>query len=129
MSFKNKRIFAMAMALALLLSACQPTPEKQIIVNKADTVYGQEMCIRDSVYTISYQDDQGISYAEETQVSTEIQQPVMEGEKTEAEKQAEAEAKRAASQWWISVLVAFAAIAIIVAVIVVNKFARMMRMK
>ena len=41
MPFKNKRIFAMAMTLALLLSACQPTPEKQIIVNKADTVYGQ----------------------------------------------------------------------------------------
>ena len=80
-------------------------------------------------YTVAYQDDQGIDHAEETQVSTEIQQPVIEGEKTEAEKQAEAEAKRAASQWWISVLVAFAAIAIIVAVIVVNKFARMMRMK
>ena len=81
------------------------------------------------VYTVSYQDDQGVNHAEETLVSTEIKQPVIEGEKTEAEKQAEAEAKRAASQWWISVLVAFAAIAIIVAVIVVNKFARMMRMK
>lgn len=80
-------------------------------------------------YTVTYQDDQGVDHAEETQVSTEIQQPVIEGEKTEAEKQAEAEAKRAAGQWWISVLVAFAAIAIIVAVIVVNKFARMMRMK
>ena len=33
------------------------------------------------------------------------------------------------SQWWISTLVAFAVIAIIVAVIVVSKFARMMRMK
>lgn len=41
MSFKNKRIFAMAMALALLLSACQPTPEKQIVVNKAETAYQQ----------------------------------------------------------------------------------------
>lgn len=80
-------------------------------------------------YTVAYQDDQGVNHAEETQVSTEIKQPVIEGEKTEAQKQAEAEAKRAASQWWISVLVAFAAIAIIVAVIVVNKFARMMRMK
>lgn len=80
-------------------------------------------------YTVAYQDDQGVDHAEETQVSTEIQQPVIEGEKTEAEKQAEAEAKRAASQWWVSVLVAFAAISIIVAVIVVNKFARMMRMK
>ena len=33
------------------------------------------------------------------------------------------------SQWWISALAAFAAIAIIVAMIVVSKFARMMRMK
>ena len=33
------------------------------------------------------------------------------------------------SQWWISALAAFADIAIIVAVIVVSKFARMMRMK
>ena len=33
------------------------------------------------------------------------------------------------SQWWISALAAFAAIAIIVAVIVVSKFAGMMRMK
>ena len=49
-------------------------------------------------YTVTYQDDQGIDHAEETQVSTEIKQPVIEGEKTEAEKQAEAEAKRAASQ-------------------------------
>ena len=80
-------------------------------------------------YTVTYQDDQGVDHAEETQVSTEIKQPVIEGEKTEAQKQAEAEAKRAASQWWISVLVAFAAIAIIVAVIVVNKFARMMKIK
>ena len=80
-------------------------------------------------YTISYQDDQGVSYAEETQVSTEIKQPVIEGEKTEAEKAAEAEARQAASQWWISVLVAFAVIAIIVAVIVVTRFTRMMRIK
>ncbi len=33
------------------------------------------------------------------------------------------------SQWWISVLVAFAVIAIIVAVIVVSRFTRMMRIK
>ena len=33
------------------------------------------------------------------------------------------------SQWWISALVAFAVIAIIVAVIVMSRFARMMRVK
>ena len=33
------------------------------------------------------------------------------------------------SQWWISALAAFAAISIVVAVIVVSRFARMMKMK
>ena len=33
------------------------------------------------------------------------------------------------SQWWISALVAFAMIAIVVALIVVGKFTRMMKMK
>jgi len=54
---------------------------------------------------------------------------VIAGEKTDAEKQAEEEQKRAMSQWWISALAAFAVIAIIVAVIVVSRFARMMKMK
>ena len=33
------------------------------------------------VYTVSYRDDQGVNHAEETQVSTEIKQPVIEGGK------------------------------------------------
>ena len=81
------------------------------------------------VYTISYKDDAGEVHTAEQQLSTEIKQPILDGEKTDAEKQAEEEQKRAMSQWWISALAAFAAIAIIVAVIVVSKFARMMRMK
>lgn len=82
-----------------------------------------------AVYTISYTDDAGETHTAEQQLSTEIKQPVIAGEKTDAEKKAEEEQKRAMSQWWISALAAFAAIAIIVAVIVVSKFARMMRMK
>ena len=80
-------------------------------------------------YSISYTDDAGETHTSEQQLSTEIKQPVIAGEKTDAEKKAEEEQKRAMSQWWISALAAFAAIAIIVAVIVVSKFARMMRMK
>lgn len=81
------------------------------------------------VYTVTYTDDAGETHTAEQQLSTEIKQPVIAGEKTDAEKQAEEEQKRAMSQWWISALAAFAVIAIIVAVIVVSKFARMMRMK
>ena len=81
------------------------------------------------VYTISYKDDAGEVHTAEQQLSTEIKQPVIAGEKTDAEKKAEEEQKRAMSQWWISALAAFAVIAIIVAVIVVSKFARMMRVR
>ena len=82
-----------------------------------------------AVYTVTYIDDAGEAHTAEQQLSTEIKQPILDGEKTDAEKKAEEEQKRAMSQWWISALAAFAAIAIIVAVIVVSKFARMMRMR
>ena len=82
-----------------------------------------------AVYTVTYTDDAGETHTAEQQLSTEIKQPILDGEKTDAEKQAEEEQKRAMSQWWISALAAFAAIAIIVAVIVVSKFARMMKVK
>ena len=82
-----------------------------------------------AVYTVTYTDDAGEVHTAEQQLSTEIQKPVIEGEKTDAEKKAEEEQKRAMSQWWISALAAFAAISIVVAVIVVSRFARMMRMK
>ena len=82
-----------------------------------------------AVYTISYIDDTGEAHTVELQLSTEIKQAVIAGEKTEAEEKAEQEQKRAMSQWWVSALVAFAIIAIVVALIVVGKFARMMKMK
>ena len=82
-----------------------------------------------AVYTVTYTDDAGEAHTAEQQLSTEIKQPILDGEKTDAEKQAEEEQKRAMSQWWISALAAFAVIAIIVAVIVVSKFARMMKVR
>ena len=80
-------------------------------------------------YVISYTDDAGEIHTVEQQISTEIKQPVIAGEKTEAERKAEEEQKRAMSQWWVSALVAFAIIAIVVAFIVVGKFTRMMKMR
>ena len=46
-------------------------------------------------YVISYTDDAGEIHTVEQQLSTEIKQPVIAGEKTEAEKKAEEEQKRA----------------------------------
>ena len=82
-----------------------------------------------AVYTVTYTDDAGETHTVEQQLSTEIRQPVIAGEKTEAERKAEEEQKRAMSQWWVSALVAFAIISIVVALIVVGKFTRMMKMK
>ena len=82
-----------------------------------------------AAYTVTYTDDAGETHTAEQPLSTEIKQPVIAGEKTDAEKQAEEEQKRAMSQWWISALAAFAVIAIIVAVIVVSKFTRMMKVR
>ena len=82
-----------------------------------------------AVYTISYTDDASEAHTVEQQLSTEIKQPVIAGEKTEAERKAEEEQKRAMSQWWVSALVAFAIIAIVVAFIVVGRFTRMMKMR
>ena len=82
-----------------------------------------------AVYTVTYTDDAGETHTAEQQLSTEIKQPILDGEKTDAEKQAEEEQKRAMSQWWISALAAFAAIAIIVAITVVAGAMRTLKMK
>ena len=52
-----------------------------------------------AVYTISYTDDAGEAHTVEQQLSTEIKQPVIAGEKTEAERKEEEEQKSAMSQW------------------------------
>ena len=82
-----------------------------------------------AVYTVTYTDDAGETHTAEQQLSTEIKQPVIAGEKTDAERQAEEEQKRAMSQWWISALAAFAVIAIIVAITVVAGVMRTVKMK
>uniref|UniRef100_UPI004057289F COG1361 S-layer family protein n=1 Tax=Acetatifactor sp. TaxID=1872090 RepID=UPI004057289F len=72
-------------------------------------------------YTITYMDDNGEEHKEEMEFSTEIIQPIEDSEDVEEE--------QTVGQWWISVLVTFAIIAIVVSVIVVTKFSRVMRMK
>ena len=74
-------------------------------------------------YAITYTDDNGEKHTTQVSFSTEIIQPVTEDEKEDTEEQ------KTVGQWWISVLVAFAVISIIVTVIIVSKFTRMMRMR
>lgn len=75
-------------------------------------------------YTITYYDDAGEEYTINLTFSMEIKQPVIEADEEEKELTEEP-----AFQWWVMILVGFAIIAVIVAVIFVTKFSRMMKMK
>lgn len=75
----------------------------------------------EGTFSITYTDESGEKYTEKTTFSTEIMQPPAEKENLEEQK--------TAGQWWISVLVAFAVIAILVSCIVVTKFTRLLRMR
>ena len=69
-------------------------------------------------YTITYTDEAGEEHTQDISFSLEIVQPVIE-------KEEEPEiTEEPAFQWWITILVGLAIIAIIVSVIVVTKFIR-----
>ncbi|MCH5344548.1 MAG: hypothetical protein J1E64_10960 [Acetatifactor sp.] len=84
--------------------------------------YTQDYGKTSGIFTITYTDDNGEIHREEMEFSTEILRPVIEAEESNKEQET-------VGQWWISVLVAFAIIAILVAVIVTTNFTRMMRMR
>ena len=75
-------------------------------------------------YTITYYDDNGEEHIVELNFFTEIKQPKIE--ETDADK---ALTEEPAFQWWVTILVGLAIIAVIVAVIFITKFSRMLRMK
>lgn len=76
-------------------------------------------------YAITYYDDNDKEYLVELDFSTEILEPVIEGED---EKDPELK-EQPAFQWWVTILVGLAIIAIIVAMIVVTKITRASKMK
>lgn len=84
--------------------------------------YTQDYGKTSGIFTITYTDDNGEIHEEKMEFLTEITRPVMEAEESDKEQET-------VGQWWISVLVAFAIIAILVAVIVTTNFTRMMRMR
>ena len=84
--------------------------------------YTQDYGKTSGIYTVTYTDDNGEIHSEEMEFSTEIIRPVIEVEES-------TEKQETVGQWWISILVAFAIIAILIAVIVTTNFTRMMRLK
>lgn len=80
-------------------------------------------------YIISYEDADGTPHSESGELTIEILEPVKvtDEEKKAAEEKAEEQATL--SQWWVSLLIGLAIIAILAAVIIVGKFSRMMKMR
>jgi len=91
--------------------------------------YTEDYGSTNGVYTITYTDDAGEEHKIDMSFSTEILKPVIEGEETEEEKLAKEQEQKTVGQWWITILVGFAIISIIVALIVVAKFTRMLKMR
>ncbi len=75
-------------------------------------------------YKVSYEDGAGETHEETTEVKTEIKQPVISASPTP-----DPTLQQAQSQWWITALVGFAIIAIIVALAVVTKITRELKMR
>lgn len=78
---------------------------------------------------ISYEDAEGIVYEERTELKMEILEPPKQTDEEKQKEQEKAEEQETLSQWWVSLFFGFAIIAVLVATIIVYKFARLARMR
>lgn len=78
---------------------------------------------------ISYEDVNGEKHFESQSVKMTITEPKKITDEEKVKQEQEQKEQQTLSQWWISLLVAIAVIIILIAVILIARFARMMRMK
>jgi len=78
---------------------------------------------------ISYEDVNGEKHFESQSVKMTITEPQKITDEEKVKQEQEQKEQQTLSQWWISLLVAIAVIIILIAVILIARFARMMRMK
>lgn len=94
--------------------------EISVFVGQVNGGYGQT----NGLYTITYMNEAGEEQKQEIEFSIEIKEMMLEtdGEPTD-------ETQEPAFRWWVTILVGFAIIAVIVAVVVVTKVLRNSKMK
>ena len=80
-------------------------------------------------FTISYEDADGQQYSEYLSVKMAIKEPVKQTDEEKERERQKVEEQNLLSQWWVSVLIGIAVICILIAVLVISRFARMLRMK
>lgn len=78
---------------------------------------------------ITYEDALGQVYNESVDLKMEIAEPIRITDEDKEKLEQEAKEQETLSQWWISLLFGIAIIAILVAIIIVGKFSRMMKMR
>lgn len=78
---------------------------------------------------ISYEDVNGEKHFENQSVKMTIIEPKKITDEEKVKQEQEQKEQQTLSQWWISLLVAIAVIIILIAVILIARFARMLRMK
>lgn len=78
---------------------------------------------------ISYQDEQGEWYVltQDLDITIEEPKPITDEEKEKQE--AEQKEQQTLSQWWVSLLIAIAAILVLLSLIIISKFTRMLKMR
>lgn len=86
--------------------------------------FAQSYGATSGTYLITYEDDAGETYRQEQQLKTEILQPEIPPTPTPLP-----ETTEPVSEWWITALVGFACIMIVVAIVTVGRMARLMRLK
>lgn len=87
--------------------------------------YTEDYGSTDGKYTITYTDDKGEQHTIENDFSTEITKPVDNSEPSENTDLSQ----EPAFQWWITILVAFAIIAIVISTLVVSRVTRAMKIQ
>ncbi len=78
---------------------------------------------------ITYEDENGEQQTEYQDLKMTIAEPVKITDEEKARQEQERKDQQTLSQWWISLLVAIAIIIVLVAIILITRFARLMRMK
>ncbi len=78
---------------------------------------------------ISYEDIDGEQLSDSESVKLTILEPVKITDEEKLRQEKEQKEQQTLSQWWISLLVAIAIIVILIAVILITRFARLLRMK
>ena len=78
---------------------------------------------------ITYEDSEGQQYVESMQVKISVKEPQKQTDEEKEREKQKVEEQQTLSQWWVSVLIGIAAISLLIAVIVISKFMRMLKMK